>query len=90
MHGAGAAARRGMRSMRRRTATSSSTGSRRARCRGSSTFARPYRAILIVFLVAVVLDAIVSSVAPLVLRAIIDTGIHAASATRPHHRAGRC
>lgn len=39
------------------------------------TFARPYRRLLIVFLTAVVLDAILSSVSPLVLRAIIDKGI---------------
>jgi ATP-binding cassette, subfamily B, bacterial len=38
-------------------------------------FARPYRTILGVFLAIVVLDAVVSSVAPLVLRAIIDIGI---------------
>ncbi len=38
-------------------------------------FARSYRKMLIIFLVAVVLDAVVSSVAPLVLRAIIDRGI---------------
>jgi ATP-binding cassette subfamily B protein len=45
-------------------------------------FAKPYKTILIIFLTAVVLDAVVSSVAPLVLRAIIDTitqkGIHRA------------
>ena len=35
-------------------------------------FARPYRGVLVVFLGAVVLDAVVSSVSPLVLRAIID------------------
>jgi ATP-binding cassette subfamily B protein len=39
-------------------------------------FAKPYRPVLIIFLVAVVLDAIVSSISPLVLRAIIDKGIH--------------
>ena len=39
------------------------------------TFARPYRTILWIFLGAVVLDALVSSVSPLVLRAIIDNGI---------------
>ena len=36
-------------------------------------FARPYKRMLIVFLVAVVLGAVASSVAPLLLRAIIDT-----------------
>ncbi len=39
-------------------------------------FARPYRGMLGIFLALVVLDAVVSSVAPLVLRAIIDIGIH--------------
>jgi ATP-binding cassette subfamily B protein len=38
-------------------------------------FAKPYRPVLTVFLVAVVLDAIVASVSPLVLKAIIDKGI---------------
>ena len=35
-------------------------------------FARPYRSILVIFLVAVVLGAVVGSISPLVLRAIID------------------
>ncbi|MHB1208523.1 MAG: ABC transporter ATP-binding protein [Acidimicrobiales bacterium] len=39
------------------------------------TFARAYRSMLMVFLVAVVLGAIASSVSPLVLRALIDQGI---------------
>jgi ATP-binding cassette subfamily B protein len=39
------------------------------------TFAKRYRALLIVFLIAVVLDAIVSSVTPLLFRAVIDKGI---------------
>ena len=39
------------------------------------TFARPYRSILTVFLIAVVLDAVVSSIAPLILREIIDVGV---------------
>ncbi len=38
-------------------------------------FARPYRGLLIIFLVTVIVDAIVSSLSPLVLRAIIDKGI---------------
>jgi ATP-binding cassette subfamily B protein len=38
-------------------------------------FARVYKAALIVFITAVILDAVVSSVAPLLLRAIIDIGI---------------
>ena len=37
------------------------------------TFAKAYRPMIIIFLVAVVLDAIVSSISPLVLRAIITT-----------------
>lgn len=36
-------------------------------------FARPYKRMLIVFLIAVILGALASSVAPLLLRAIIDT-----------------
>ena len=44
-------------------------------------FARRYRSALIFFLSVVVLDAIISSVSPLLLRAIIDIGI-------PKHRAG--
>lgn len=44
-------------------------------------FARHYRPALIFFLSVVVLDAIISSVSPLLLRAIIDVGI-------PKHRAG--
>ncbi len=44
-------------------------------------FARHYRPALIFFLSVVVLDAIISSVSPLLLRAIIDIGI-------PQHRAG--
>jgi ATP-binding cassette subfamily B protein len=39
-------------------------------------FAKRYRPVLLVFIAAVVLDAIVSSISPLVLRAIIDKGIH--------------
>jgi ATP-binding cassette subfamily B protein len=38
-------------------------------------FARPYHRILTVFMVAVVLDAVVSAVNPLILRSIIDKGI---------------
>src|SRR6202167_686491 len=39
------------------------------------TYARKYRALLVVFLIAVVLDAVVSSVTPLLFRAIIDIAI---------------
>jgi ATP-binding cassette subfamily B protein len=38
-------------------------------------FAKPYRPMLIVFLIAVIVDAGVSSVSPLLLRGIIDNGI---------------
>ena len=38
-------------------------------------FALPYRRILTIFLVAVVVDAVVAAVNPLILRAIIDKGI---------------
>jgi len=40
------------------------------------TYAKQYRALLIVFLIAVVLDAVVSSVTPLLFAAIIDIGIN--------------
>lgn len=39
------------------------------------TYAKQYRALLVVFLIAVVLDAVVSSVTPLLFAAIIDIGI---------------
>src|ERR1700691_2622527 len=39
------------------------------------TYATKYRALLVVFLIAVVLDAVVSSVTPLLFRAIIDIAI---------------
>jgi len=39
------------------------------------TYARQYRPLLVVFLIAVVLDAVVSSVTPLLFAAIIDIGI---------------
>lgn len=39
-------------------------------------FARHYRSALIFFLSVVVLDAVISSVSPLILREIIDVGIH--------------
>ena len=38
-------------------------------------FAKPYKVVLIVFLIAVVLDAVVSSVSPLLLREIINLAI---------------
>jgi ATP-binding cassette subfamily B protein len=39
------------------------------------TYARQYRGLLVIFLIAVVLDAIVSSVTPLLFRVIIDNAI---------------
>ncbi len=39
------------------------------------SFARPYRKILALFMGAVVLDAVVSAINPLILRALIDKGI---------------
>jgi len=39
-------------------------------------FAKHYRSVLLVFLVAVVIDAVISSVSPLLLRGIIDNGIY--------------
>jgi ATP-binding cassette subfamily B protein len=39
------------------------------------TYARPYRVVLAIFLVAVIIDAVVSAVSPLILRALIDRGI---------------
>jgi ATP-binding cassette, subfamily B, bacterial len=39
------------------------------------TYARKYRGLLVIFLIAVVLDAVVSSVTPLLFRAIIDIAI---------------
>ncbi len=71
MHGMGGP---GMRSLRRDRALLEHR-IKRGTLRRVITFAAPYRRILEVFLAAVVLDAIVSSVSPLVLRAIIDRGI---------------
>ena len=44
------------------------------------TYARKYRGLLVIFLIAVVLDAVVSSVTPLLFRAIIDIAIKEKSA----------
>jgi ATP-binding cassette, subfamily B, bacterial len=38
-------------------------------------FAKPYRPVLIIFLIAVILDAVVTSVSPLLLRVILDSGV---------------
>ena len=48
-------------------------------------FARPYRPMLVVFLVAVVLDAVTSSITPLLLKTIIDKGIYG-HATASHRQ----
>ncbi len=39
------------------------------------TYARQYRALLVIFLIAVVLDAVVSSVTPLLFRVLIDNAV---------------
>ncbi len=39
-------------------------------------FARPYRRILTIFLIAVILDALIASVPPLLVRSLIDKGIY--------------
>ena len=44
-------------------------------------FAIPYRRILAIFVPIVVLDALVGAINPLILRAIIDTGIYKHRAT---------
>ena len=72
--GAGGAGLAGMRSMRRDRSVLEhrvAPGTTR-RVIG---FARPYRKVLIIFMAAVVLDAVVSAINPLILRAIIDKGI---------------
>src|SRR5579863_1486984 len=39
------------------------------------TYAKKYKALLVIFLIAVILDAVVSSITPLLFRGIIDNGI---------------
>ncbi len=74
MHGGGAGgARLGMRSMQRDRKLLAHRIKKGTLPR-ILTFARPYRSILTIFLVAVVLDAVVSSIAPLILKEIIDVG----------------
>ncbi len=68
------AGRAGMRSLRRDRSLLDHRITR-GTLRRVIVFARPYRRILAVFLTAVVLEAVVSSVSPLVLRAIFDIGI---------------
>ena len=76
MHGgaAGRSGRMGMRSMTRDRAILEHRVAR-GTFRRIVRFAQAYRKILMVFLGAVVIDAAVTSVAPLLLRAIIDTAI---------------
>ncbi len=74
VHGMGGGGRMGMRSMQR-DRTLLEHRIKPGTLKRILEFARPYRRILTIFLVAVVIDAIVSSVSPLVLRAIIDRGI---------------
>ena len=50
-------------------------------------FARPYRAILLWFLVLVVIDAVIGVINPLIFRSIIDNG-HPRAQQVPDHRAG--
>ena len=80
MHGGGGGARMGMQSMRRDRSILEHRIKKGTLPR-IFQFAKVYKTILIIFLVAVVIDAVVSSVSPLVLRAIIDKGIY-------HHREG--
>ena len=76
MHGAGGvAARRNMRSMGRDRKILEHRIKKGTFPR-ILKFATQYKPLLITFLIAVVLDAVVSSVSPLLLRAIIDNGIY--------------
>ncbi len=68
------AGRAGMRSLRRDRSVLEHRISR-GTLRRVLVFAKPYRRILTIFLTAVVLEAVVASVSPLVLRAIFDIGI---------------
>ena len=71
MHGGGGGGGMGMRSMRRdRTLLEHQI--KKGTLPRILTFAKKYRPMLVVFLLAVILDAIVSSVSPLLLRGIID------------------
>lgn len=79
MHGAGGAGRMGMRSLSRDRKILQHQLKKGTLPR-IVKFAKHYRPALIFFLTVVILDAIISSVSPLLLREIIDVGIH-------HHRA---
>ncbi len=48
---------------------------KRGTARRMLTFAVPYKRILAVFLPVVILDAVISAINPLILRALIDNGI---------------
>ncbi|MFI5035812.1 MAG: ABC transporter ATP-binding protein [Acidimicrobiales bacterium] len=74
MHGAGAGSFMGLRSLRRDRALLDHRIKKGTLPRVLE-FARPYKVLLIIFLGVVVVDAVVSSVGPLILRAIIDDGI---------------
>jgi ATP-binding cassette subfamily B protein len=74
MHGGGGGGRMGMRSMQR-DRTILEHRIKKGTLPRIFQFAKAYKPVLIIFLVAVVIDAVVSSVSPLVLRAIIDNGI---------------
>ena len=63
-----------MRSMRRDDSVTSQRVTK-GTARRMIQFARPYRTILIWFLVLVVIDAVIGVVNPLLFRSIIDTGI---------------
>ncbi len=77
MHSGGSAGRAGRMSMRSMTRDRKLLEHqvKKGTLRRILKFARQYRGLLIIFLVAVILDAALSSVAPLLLRAIIDNGI---------------
>ena len=88
MHGGGGAmggGRMGMRSMRRNRDILEHR-IRKGTLPRIIQFARPYKRMLIVFLIAVILGALASSVAPLLLRAIVDTIVKGRGA--PAHREG--
>ena len=79
MHGGGAAMARGGRMGMRSMTRDKSVLEHRIKpgtFRRILQFARQYKAMLLVFLSIVVLDALASSVSPLLLRAIIDQGIY--------------
>ena len=74
MHGGGGGGRAGMRSLVKDRKLLEHRV-KKGTLKRMLTYARPYRVMLAVFLLIVVIDAVVSSVSPLLLRAIIDKGI---------------